>query len=188
MKKGNAKRFSRREAVLLAVLAAMILGLCYFKFFLEPLRVKTEDYRSRAEAESSETLRLQSRVAKVLAMRKVIEEARTGEGAAQVIPAYDNSKPVVAELNRILADSTGYSLSFGVLSRNDYIVERPISIRYSADDYASARSILSQLNSSAFMNMISDVSLSDSSASASRSGEKAGYSVDLKITYFEVDG
>ena len=187
MNKKNGKNLSSREKLLLAVLGVMILALCYIKFFLDPVRAKTAEYLSQAESEKVQTASLQSRVTKVVSMRKAIDEAKTEAREPQYVPQYDNSKPVVSELNRILSGSTGYSLSFGVLSRNDYIVERPIQISFTADSYQDARKILTELHDSSFMNMIYDVSFSDSAAVASRSSEDKGCSMELMITYFEAD-
>ena len=86
------------------------------------------------------------------------------------------------ELNHILAASTEYTLNFGTVDMLDggYIVRRPLSLQFSAKNYAAARGILTALHDSANVNQISDLSVS-----LPEDSDK-GVQVTCSVTFYEL--
>ena len=73
---------------------------------------------------------------------------------------YDNLQAVMFELHGILDQTREYSLSFGTVDTEQAIVRRSISLTFTSGSYEEAKSVLQQLNDSAFRCMLSDVSIS----------------------------
>lgn len=181
-------KLSPREAVLFAVLGLILLGFCYYKFFYTNIQDQIKNLNASRDAEISQTQTLSKRVALVESMRRSLEENKDGT-LQNPIPAYDNGKAVTKELEKVLSVTENYSLNFSAITHNDYIAQRPVRISFSADSYNTARAIISRLDSSEFLNQISDVSINMEQGSFDEDGNySAPCSVNMNITYFEVDG
>jgi len=181
-------KLSSRELGLLVFLGLIVLGFCYYRFFYLNVTSQIATLKADMEMEQTQTATLSARVGQVDAMRESVDEAKSG-ALSEPIPAYDNGKNVIKELNKILASTENYSLNFYTLTHNDYIAERPVQINFTSASYKAARAIISRLNSSEYFNQISDVSFNMAQGTYDEEGNyNCPCSVTLTITYFEVDG
>ena len=161
---------------MLIILGVACLIAGYVLFFYRPM-IDDRD-RCYEEAENMQ-IRIEAAQAKLKdqqRMEKELEVIRTDENALS-IPNFDNQKPVMNELNSILAVTDNYSLKFGKLDTTNLIVRRSINISYTANDYESAMSVLHALNDNNFRCMLGDIGISF---------DKAGrVSVSGSIIFFE---
>ena len=180
-------KLSSREKILFVLLGVIILGFCYYKFFYTNIQDQIKVLNTDRDFEASQTNTLASRVALVNSMRKSLEESKSGE--MNPIPEYDNGKAVTKGMEKILSATDSYSLNFSAITHNDYIAERTVRVSFTTGSYEASRAIVSKLNDSEFFNQISDVSFSMEKGSFDEDGNyNAPCSVNLIITYFEVDG
>ncbi len=171
------RAFTTREKVLLLVLVVMILALGYFKLILEPVNDQIDEYNALQLQEQIMIDQQSVRLMKMRQMEKLLEEMKQ-TGNYEAIPAYDNKNAVIVELHTVLAAADTYSLDFEDTSTADYILARPVTMRFSAATYADARRIIDQLNESDNFNLISDLTLDWD--------KENGVSVNMRITYYEV--
>ena len=175
------RAFSTREKVLLVILALLLIGVGYFKLLLEPINESIDHYTQLAASEQDAMLQSTAQLVQLRLMEQELE-AIFESGEAVPLPAYDNAEKLLVELNHILAESTDYTLNFGTAEtlNGGYIVRRPLSLQFSAKNYAAARSILRALHDSANVNQISDLSVS-----LPEDSEK-GVQVTCSVTFYEL--
>lgn len=175
------RAFSTREKVLLVILALLLIGVGYFKLLLEPINESIDNYTQLASSEQDAMLQDTAQLVQLRLMEQELEVIHES-GEAVPLPAYDNAEGLLVELNHILAASTEYTLNFGTADMLDggYIVRRPLSLQFSAKNYAAARGILTALHDSANVNQISDLSVS-----LPEDPDK-GVQVTCSVTFYEL--
>ncbi len=175
------RAFSTREKVLLVILALLLIGVGYFKLLLEPINESIDNYTQLASSEQDAMLQGTAQLVQLRQMEQELEVIHES-GDAVPLPAYDNAEGLLVELNHILAASTEYTLNFGTVDMLDggYIVRRPLSLQFSAKNYAAARGILTALHDSANVNQISDLSVS-----LPEDPDK-GVQVTCSVTFYEL--
>ena len=176
------RAFTTREKVLLVILAVLVIGIGYFKLLLEPINDRIAEYQADTASEQDALLQNTALLTRMRQMQSELDEIHAA-GNVKPLPAYDNSDALLVELNTVLSRSRDYSLNFGATATLDdspYILRRPLSLTFTADTYAQARSILNSLHDSSNINQISDLSLSFQKDNT--------VSVTLTIAYFELIG
>ena len=175
------RELTRREKVLLVILAVMVIGLGYFKLIYEPVSEQIASYESLREQEQAEITSGSARLAQMRRMEKAVEDIKaTGEERA--IPHYDNSGALMRELYQILGGTVEYSLDFSEAThREGYIIFRPVTLAFRTETYAEARSIIDALEESGNINQVSDVSIT-----SGQGQQRNQFQTELVVTYFEV--
>ena len=173
------RQLTAREWMLLALLGVILLISGYMLLFYIPQT--TERDRCIAETETCqieiEAARL--RLDEKRRMERELEELFAAETPPLSIADYDNLKPVMFELNSILASTQDYSLSFSTVDASQAIVRRSISMSFTTGTYESAKAVLQQLHDSAFRCMLDSVNVSVGQ------GEQDAVSVSGNIVFFE---
>ena len=175
-----SRAFTPREKVLLVVLAVLLIAIGYFKLILEPINDAVAEYNMDADNEQSEIVANMALLQKMKSMQTELDEIYAA-GDPVPMPEYDNSEVMLVELNTILAAATDYTVNFGSaapLSESSYIMCRPLSLRFEAADYKTARQIIDTLHESENVNRISDLSVSFNS--------NAHVEVTASVSYFEL--
>ena len=106
------KEFTKREKILLLVLAVLVIGLGYYKFVLQPINSKISDYRNMESELQLEYEQNQIKAARINMMEKEIQKAQA-DGIKRTVAPYDNSVNLMPELYGIMNSSIYYSLDFG---------------------------------------------------------------------------
>ena len=70
------KEFTKREKILLLVLAVLVIGLGYYKFVLQPINIKISDYRNMESELQLEYEQNQIKAARINMMEKEIQKAQ----------------------------------------------------------------------------------------------------------------
>ena len=167
-----------REKVLVLVLAVIVIGFCYYNFFLSPLNESISHYNSLATELDTELMINTAKVSQKNSMEKEIEELKTG--GASTIPEYNNSQKLMVELNSILSEAEDYNISFDATSNIDYVVLRPAYLTITTAEYQQARDIIDKLYASENIMRMSDLNMTTDESSGKTT-------VNVRITYFEID-
>ena len=176
----SKKKFSTKETVLLVFLVVLVLGFCYYKIYLQPLQNQITSLQQQTDDVQLQVDSNMIIAAEVNRMQAVID-AKKSDGESHAIPFYDNSRALTAELNDILSTTDSFTLNFGTVTEDDYLVLRPVSLSFETGSYAQARALIDRLNASDNVMQISDLTL--------RMGDSARegtVQVSMSITYFEV--
>ena len=73
--------------------------------------------------------------AKKTQLEQQIAEAEASGTPQKTLPAYDNTKNEINELNAILADATSYNINFSEADLTDAVVRRVVDISFTCDSY-----------------------------------------------------
>lgn len=188
------RAFTKREKVMLVILAVLIIGIGYFKFLLEPVNAGIENYRQMEAMEQDQILQNATLVQQKRQMEQELE-ALFESGDPSPIPTYDNSANLLVELHKILEGSAEYTLNFTGTNPMDvqYLIGRPVSLTFRTASYSAARRIIDKLHNSSNINSISDLSIQFNSDhnqiiywnESTEDSDKYPIVVSLTITYYE---
>lgn len=153
------RSLTAREWILLGVLAVLALASGYVMLFYLPTTSQRDTAREETELYQLQTEAAQLRLAEKRRMERELD-ALFAQEEPLGLAAYDNLQAVMFELHGILDQTREYSLSFGTVDTEQSIVRRSISLTFTSGSYEEAKSILQQLDDSAFRCMLSDLSIS----------------------------
>ncbi|NCB41958.1 MAG: hypothetical protein EOM59_05000 [Clostridia bacterium] len=176
------REFSKREKVLLLVLAFMILALLYYVVVQKTIVNTTRTAQLRINDAQAELEIEEIKLERMLFMQEKLDAISESEAASvSRIADYDNIQPLMIELNNILAKARGYNLGFLDIDFTEGLARRTIKMSFSADSYATAKSILEALATCKYKSLVGSVGFS--------SGQDdlmvGNVSVQLDITFYE---
>lgn len=175
-------KLSSREYVLLIFLVVLVIGVCYYMFFLTPLNSEIDGINADAAALDDEIATAQTKVASMDQMQAELDEilSQPKDKITEIAP-YDNAKVVMNQLNAILSQGLEYQLSFSEPQFDDNgLVRRQAQLSFTSSSYDNAKTIITQLATNQWRCVISDMSIS--SDSSITSGQ---ISVQAVITFYE---
>ena len=179
------RKISTREIVMLALLFALLAGVCYYMFFLTPLNDELAGIQNQiAQTETSIT----AARTKILNMKKMQEELdaifANGEENVSEIAPYDNSQVVMNQLNGILSASQDYSLTFpDTVIESNGTVRRPVSMRFTCSSYENAKKIALALADSHWRCLVNNISITGNGSN--QNIMNSSVTVSATITFFE---
>ena len=181
--------FTTREKVMLVILSLMIIGICYYKFLLEPINNQIEQYNQTAAGEQDIITQNMALIQKKKEMEQELEAIFAENPDPDPIPSYDNSGVLMVEIHSILDGTVDYTLSFSDTSllSGGYLLRRPLELEFSVTTYSQARSIINRLHDSKNINQISDLSITRVNRETRQTDEDIDtLRVKMVITYFEL--
>lgn len=173
-----SREFTRREKVLLLVLAVLVLGMTYYLLIHQPTTSQITEITAEQSQADSDLMLAQATHAQLVHMQEELAELAASGVQETEVPLYDNLQLVMNHLNEILAGTSDYSLSFQPVDLSEEFVRRTIQMTFSCPDYNQARQIITVLASGPYRCQIGDLQLS--------AGQQGSVSVTMSITYFEV--
>lgn len=184
--------FTTREKVMLVILSLLIIGICYYKFLLEPINDQIESYNQLAAGEQDIITQNMALVQKKREMEQELEAIFAANPNPDPIPNYDNSGVLMVELHSILDGTVDYTLSFSDTSllSGGYLLRRPVRLDFAVETYGQARAIIDKLHDSKNINQISDLSITrvngETRLTRLTDEDINTISVSMVITYFEL--
>lgn len=173
-----SREFTRREKVLLLVLAVLVLGMTYYLLIHQPTTNQMAEITSEQSQADSDLMLAQATHTQLVRMQEELTALAAAGVQETEVPLYDNLQLVMNHLNEILAGTSDYSLSFQPVDLSETFVRRTIQMTFSCPDYNQARQIITVLASGPYRCQIGDLQLSV--------GQQDSISVTMSITYFEV--
>lgn len=180
--------FSAREKFMLAILAFVGIAIAWYQFIFVNYQNQMNSLESELATVEEEILLSQSRAEALRTMKAKVEEYKAQGIDPMLLPAFDNTKSLMAYLNGVLSSSTGYSMSFDnpAVSEDDGSVHRVGTISYTADSYKSARSIAESIARGPYACQVTALSISDESSQATKSGKSSeAVSASLQVIFLE---
>lgn len=153
------RSFTRREKVLLVVLAIVLVVGLYFLCVHRPVEASLAK-----AAEEQEELDLQIQVAQVKLDQRNKMQAELDEIFAlpkdriTVMPAYNNLETLMVQFDSIFMGLEP-KLSFPATKVNEGIVTRPIEFEFEAPSYEEARAILTRLTRTGQRSLLEGLSI-----------------------------
>ncbi|MGI6032204.1 MAG: hypothetical protein ACOX69_02130 [Coriobacteriales bacterium] len=107
-------KFSTREKVLLVCLVALLVLLLWYQLFYVPTQEHLSDVEQQISEVQDEALTDTVKSAKMRQMQDKVEAYKKQGRTAAAMPSYDNGANLTRELDKVLGNSTVYSMSFEV--------------------------------------------------------------------------
>ncbi len=184
------RQFTRREQVLLLILAVLFLFTVYFLGVHLPVTEALERVRAEREAVSADVAALEAKQRRMDRMRQELEVILSQPHVAE-IPTYDNLQRVMDFLNAVLSPAEDYSLSFqGPRQAGDSaILRREMQMSYVSPSYPAAREVLERLQNCPFRCQLSALSMEpfagDGQSNTDAALTDGPVQVSLTVTFFE---
>lgn len=177
------RSFTRREKVLLCVLAALLVVVGYIALFFRPMQEQIQASRDRQSAAQDQMVVEQGRLIRMQQMQEELDRLKqSGAVPNAEIPTYDNIQNVMVQLNTILSQATEYSLSFQEVQQGeDGMISRPIQMTFVAEDYQTVRSIVDDLYQCWYRCSIEDLSVTAEENLSIRNH----INVELSLVFYE---
>ncbi len=184
------RQFTRREQVLLLILAVLFLFAVYFLAVHIPASEAMEHIRTEYETVSVDVTVLKAKQQRMDQMRQELDAILSQPNVAE-IPTYDNLQQVIGFLNTVLSSAEDYSLSFQGLqqSEDSTILRREMQMTYVSPSYPAAREVLEQLQNCPFRCQLNGLSMAPFSENGQANADAAlsdgPAQVSLTVTFFE---
>lgn len=187
-----AYSFSRREKVLLVILAVLLVGVVWYTVVFQSANEQVAAIGSQISEVQNQTAADTAKIQQMESMRQSIDawKAQGGKGAA--LPAYDNVQGVMLELNSVLSSTKSYSVSFDDIDRSaEGYVKRGVTMNFTTAGYADARAVVAALESGTYPCAVDSVSIAAngiskaSAAPATGSIGTSGFTSTVHAVFFE---
>lgn len=156
-----AKEFMKKWGLMLLVIAVIIaLIVLYVCFVDRPIRKGQELIDTAMESLETEADEVDARLAELQKMQREMDKIESGEEERSYMPSYNSSKAELDFLNQTLSWTEDYYIGFNQASRDGNQIRRGFSLQFKASNFASAISILSDLESGENRCLVGDLSIS----------------------------
>ena len=185
-----SKQFTRREKVLLVILALLLLFAFYFLGVHRPVTTSLVRIQEESETVATELTVLEAKEQRMIQMQQELDEILSQPNVAE-IPTYDNLQQVMDFLNTVLSSASEYSLSFQSLQQPESgsILRRSMQMTFISPSYDGARSMIGQLQNCPYRCQLSDFSMTPASVDGQSQDAAAlldgPVQVSVTVTFYE---
>ena len=183
-------KFSKRESILIAVFAIVLIGLLWYQFVYQNAMGQLASLDTQIQETQTEASLARAQLAQIDQMKEEIEEHKDSGIKPIELPLYDNTTALMARLNAVLARTLDYALSFDAVDASTATVERGCTIRFGCTSLDQAKKIMAKLEHDTFACSIDAVTINVANTSAyanttyaSNGGAKV--SVSLHAMFYE---
>jgi len=180
-----SRKFTKREEVLLLILALILLGELYYLLVHQRVERELADAEARTAAATVSYEREQAKAVKKQEMQVKIQEA-TSDSSVRPLPDYDNSTNVVAYLNGVMAATEEYNLVFNAVDFSDYAALRTINMSFRCRGYSEVKNIAAQLEQGPYYCEITGLSMAADGETSDMTGGMV--TVQMTAVFYEYAG
>lgn len=185
-----SRALTRREKVLMTVLALLLMALAYYLLVYQPVREELASIRSGMQDMESRIALEQAKAVRLEQMREQLESlGHSEESGLTPMAEYDNAQNVMAALASVLSSAAYYDLSFSPVAADGRLVRRSIGMTFGCAGYADAREILRRLAACPYRCSIGDFSITaepPAAAAAEPDLTRDSVRVSLTVTFYEL--
>ena len=139
-----SRDFTRKEKILLLVLALILVGLVYYQFVDKPVRRSIAESKAECEAIETELAVAQTKAQHLQKLESELNDMKSGE-TISYMASYNNSREEVALLNDILSNTKEYTINFADVTRSKDQIRRNFTLQFQTRDYDAAQDIMTRL-------------------------------------------
>ena len=156
------RSFSRREKVMLVILALVLVVGLYFLFVHRPVEARLEELALEQEDLDLQTQVAQIRLAQRNSMQAELDEIfALPKDRITVMPEYPNLEKLMMQFDSIFMGLEP-RLSFPAVRFNEGIATRPIDFEFEAPSYEEGRAILTRLTRTGNRSLLDGLSITPS--------------------------
>ena len=157
-------KLSGKDGILLLFLGLLLVGVIYYLAFYSPLQKELTDIANQSAELDTQIEVASAKLASMNSMQEEVDAVLSlPEDQITEIAPYDNAKVIMNELNRILARSLEYNLTFSDPKiEEDGMVRRNVSMSFSCGSYAAMKDIVTDLVGGRWRCLITNLSVNGS--------------------------
>ncbi len=161
------RSFSRREKVMLVILALILVVGLYVLLVQRPVEAKLDELALEVEDLDLKTQVAQIKLGQRNKMKKELDEIfALPQDEITVMPPYDNLETLMVQFNAIFMGLEP-KLSFPEVQFNEGIATRPIQFEVVVPSYDQARAILTRLTRTGYRSLLDGLSITPADATVS---------------------
>ena len=161
--------FSRREKVLLAILAAILLFMLWYLLVWQHAANEKMNIDAEIAETEAQTLVAKNKVGQLALMQDAVADQKSRGAKPSSLPNYDNTTALMAELNKVLASTKDYRLAFDDLTYgSEGVVERGVTITFGCESIEAGRAVMTALENGPFACTIDAATITSTKASDNR--------------------
>lgn len=178
------KRFLKKRGwMLISVAAVIALVVLYILFVDRPIRSGMETVEKVTPLLETEAERVTRELTELHRMQSELEKIQTGEEEESYMPSYNSSKEELDFLNQTLSWAEDYYIGFDQVTRTGDQIRRGFSLQFKTSNFASAVSILNDIEQGENRCLVGDVSFSPTEKGGSLMD--GGVQVSCSATFYE---
>lgn len=139
-----SRDFTRKEKILLLILAIILVGLIYYRVVYVYVEKGIVSARAEEKTLQTELATVDKQIAEMDKMQAEIDEYKAS-GDISRMGSYNNSRDEIAFLNDTLEDTLRYSITFTDVTRNGDQIRRNFTLQYQTENYDDAARIMRTL-------------------------------------------
>ena len=173
--------FSKREKIMLAVLAFVGLAILWYRFVFVNVQTRIGELDTQIGEAQNELLVAQTNATALAQMKSSIEDFEKQGYTPKYLPSYDNTQNLMAYLNGVLGATREYNMSFDepALGEDDGMVHRTGTISFGSNTYAEARSVVEAIARGPYPCKVEALGITDDTAA---NAKKGGSSKTIPVT------
>ena len=175
----KSRRSSKREMILIIVLAVILAGMVYYRFVEMTVSKSMEKAQETIETNQTEVDLSTAKLAQLKSMDKKLNDFESS--GAGYLASYNNVKKEIQVLDRILKPTTEYSMSLSDPVETGDLIRRDMSIRFTTGNFAQTYSVLKDFEKCEYRNIVKDISYG---LSMTREGKSVA-GVNMNVTFYE---
>lgn len=177
--------FSRREKALITLFTLLLMVVGWYQLVYVNATDQIQHLEAEIQSLEFEIKNSQTKIAKMQEMQRVIEQ-RYAEGAKTTpIPDYDNIKPLMAELDTIMAQVTSYTLQFEALdTESSEYIHRGVTMHFACGSYEQAEAAVLDIVEGDFPCFVDAIEMGTAPMSTAED-EKTNIRVTLHVIFYE---
>ena len=186
-----SRQFTRREKVLMGILAVLVLIALYLFLVDRPVKAQLESIQTQSDDLELQIIVLQATNERIQQMQAELDAVMSQPNTA-AIPKYDNLEQVMAFLDTVLASSDEYNLSFEGISADEdsTILRRTMSLSFRCGSYELARAMVVKLQDCPYRCLMGNLNMTailpeGVPAESAPPLDQAALSVSLTMTFYE---
>ena len=183
--KALSRDFTTKEKVLIVILFVILIALAYYRFVHIPCKEAIESAHSQRDMYQTELLAVQKKEAQLRKMKEELDSIGELQANSRM-ESYNNSKAELSLLNRILEETTDYSVTFANVTRNGDQIRRNFNLSFKTNSYDSVKNIISNLAESEYRCLIGDIKYSVSLRQAEKGEDTKNAKEVNGVYYFDV--
>ena len=139
-----SRDFTRREKILLLILALVLVGLVYYRVVYVNVEKRIASANAAAESLQLELNEAEKTLAGLEAMREEVDSYKAG-GDISRMGSYNDSSSEITFLNDTLKNTLEYTIAFTDVTRNGDQIRRNFTLQYQTAGYEEAAEIMRKL-------------------------------------------
>ena len=149
-----SRDFTSLEKLVLLALTLVLIGMGYYRFIDQPIRLGIEEAHAQRDKLEIELNNINIRISEY---NNRVEELAEARELRQSMPSYNASEEELRILNDVLSAADLYSFSVDKITLEGNQIRRTFAFSITAPNFATAKGIFSRLSNSRVRCLIGDV-------------------------------